>query len=131
MILVVDNSPVNLHMMHSTLEPFGYQVTSAASAKEGLEIASKNAPDLILSDLHMPEADGYDFLKAVRADPDLRAVPFAMISSTVWRDVDPGVALSLGASKFILRPIEPHKLIAEIEECLANRKADLENAAWK
>jgi two-component system, cell cycle response regulator len=130
-ILVVDNSPVNLSLMHSTLEPFGYRVVSAGSVKEGLEMARKNAPDLILSDLHMPEADGYDFLKAVKVDPALRAIPFGIISSTVWQDADPGVALSLGASKFILRPIEPHKLITEIQECLTGRESASENATRK
>jgi two-component system, cell cycle response regulator len=120
-ILVVDNSPVNLNLMHSTLEPFGFRVISATSAMEGLDLARLNAPDLILSDLHMPEVDGYDFLKAVKLDPALRAIPFAMVSSTMWHDVDPEVAHSLGATKLILRPIEPQKLIAEIEECLTER----------
>jgi two-component system cell cycle response regulator len=117
-ILVVDNSPVNLNLMHSTLEPFGFRVISATSAMEGLALARLNAPDLILSDLHMPEVDGFDFLKAVRLDPALRAIPFAMVSSTVWHDVDPEVVQSLGATKLIMRPIEPQKLLVEIEDCL-------------
>jgi len=120
-ILAVDNSPVNLSLVRSTLEPFGYQVTTADSVKEALALVRRNPPDLILSDLHMPEADGYDFLKIVKTDPQLRSIPFAIISSTVWRETDPTVALSLGAAKFILRPIDPHELAAQVEDALAGK----------
>jgi two-component system cell cycle response regulator len=120
-ILAVDNSPVNLSVVRSTLEPFGYRVTTANSVKGALAIARENAPDLILSDLHMPEADGYDFLKIVKADPNLSVIPFAIISSTVWRETDPALALSLGAAQFILRPIEPRELVAAVEAALAGK----------
>jgi two-component system cell cycle response regulator len=127
-ILVVDNSPVNLGLMQSTLEPFGYKVIPAQSAREGLELARQDPPDLILSDLHMPDLDGYGFLRMAKAEPALREIPFALVSSTVWRETDPSLALSLGANKFILRPIEPQKLVAEIEACLAERGPASQNA---
>jgi two-component system cell cycle response regulator len=117
-ILVVDNSPVNLSLAQSTLEPFGYQVVIAHSVSEGLEAAHKNRPDLILSDVHMPHDSGFDFIRAVKADPQLRTVPFVFIPSTVWQDSDRQHGLALGAMKFILRPIDPQVLINEIEECL-------------
>ncbi len=117
-ILMVDNSPANLYLMQSTLKPFGYKVITVATVEEALELCRENPPDLILSDLHMPGTDGHDFLKAVKSESSLRLIPFAVISSTVWRDTDPHEALSLGADKFILRPIEPQQLIAEIEACL-------------
>ena len=112
---------MNLSLVRSTLEPFGYRITTADSVKEALELIRRNPPDLILSDLHMPEADGYDFLKIVKGDLQLRAIPFALISSTVWRETDPAIALALGAAKFILRPIEPNHLVAEVEDALAGR----------
>lgn len=123
-VLVVDNSPVNLSLMRSILEPFGYKVLTVSTVKEALSLARQNPPDLILSDLHMPDLDGYDFLKARMGDPNLRGVPFVLISSTVWHETDPSTALALGANKFILRPIDPHDLVSEIEACLqeASRK---------
>jgi two-component system, cell cycle response regulator len=117
-ILVVDNSAVNLSLAQSTLEPFGYQVAIAHSVSEGLEAARKNLPDLILSDVHMPHESGFDFIRAVKADRQLRRVPFVFISSTVRGDADQVTGIALGASKFIVRPIDPADLIREIEECL-------------
>lgn len=122
-IVVVDNSPVNLNLMRSTLEPFHFKVIALDTVKEALELVRCQAPDLIISDLHMPEADGYQFLAALKADPKLKMIPFMLLSSTVWRETDPSLALSLGADKFVLRPIEPQQLIAEIEACLVLGKA--------
>jgi two-component system cell cycle response regulator len=117
-ILVVDNSPVNLSLMQSTLEPFGYHVMYAHSAAEALTLMRQTPPDLILSDVHMPRADGYALIRAVKADAALQAIPFAFISSTFRPETDSQTGLSLGAIKFIMRPIEPQALLAEIEDCL-------------
>jgi two-component system cell cycle response regulator len=121
-ILVVDNSPVNLILMRSTLEPFGYHITTASSVKEGLDLARENPPDMILSDLHMPELSGFEFLKIVTADSELSTIPFALISSTVLREAEPSIGLALGARKFILRPIDPADLVAEVEAVLAESR---------
>lgn len=117
-ILVVDNSTVNLSLMQLTLEPFGYHVICAQNAAEALTLMRQTAPDLILSDVHMPGMDGYALIKSVKADPQLRGIPFAFISSTIWPERDHAMGQSLGAMKFILRPIEPQALLAEIEDCL-------------
>ena len=117
-ILVVDNSEVNLSLMQVTLEPFGYHIICAQSAAEALTLMRQTSPDLILSDVHMPGADGYALIKSVKADPQLRHIPFAFISSTIWPERDRTMGLSLGAMKFIVRPIEPQAFLAEIEDCL-------------
>jgi two-component system cell cycle response regulator len=117
-ILVVDNSPVNLDVVRSTLEPFGYDVIAAKKVQEALALARQTLPDLILSDLHMPGESGYDFIKAVKADPQLRSIPFVLISSTVWPERDQKFGLALGVTKFILRPIEPQALLKEIAAVL-------------
>lgn len=117
-ILVVDNSPVNLRLMQSTLEPFGYHLIYAHSAAEALALMRQASPDLILSDVHMPHADGYALIKAVKGDPRLQDIPFAFISSSIRPDYDSTMGLSLGAVKFIVRPIEPQTLLAQIEDCL-------------
>lgn len=125
-ILVVDNSPVNISLARSTLEPFGYELVAAHNVAEGIMLARQLRPDLILSDLHMPGQDGYDFLNAVKANTQLANIPFAFISSTVWREADQTKALDLGACKFIVRPIDPQALLAEIEACLKTKSRDKE-----
>jgi two-component system cell cycle response regulator len=117
-ILVVDNSRVNIDLARGTLEPFGYRVVAAHTVQEGLALARRAAPDLILSDLHMPGEDGYAFIRAIKADAQLLAIPFVFISSTIWKDQDRLVGLDLGAARFIVRPIEPRRLLAEVEACL-------------
>lgn len=120
-LLVVDNSPSNLVLMRSLFEPFGYTVLTAGNVKDGLKLARKVEPDLIISDVHMPGTDGYEFIRRAKADPWLHNIPFAFISSTIWQTSEPQKALELGAVKFIQRPIEPQQLLKEIEECLDQR----------
>jgi two-component system cell cycle response regulator len=117
-ILVVDDSPLNRSLMQSTLGPFGYDVICAHSAEEALALMRQTLPDLILSDVHMPGRDGYALIKSIKADAHLRDIPFAFISSTFRPDQDRIMGLSLGALKFIMRPIEPQVLVAAIEDCL-------------
>ena len=57
-ILVVDNSPVNIMLLRSTFEPFGYKIIAAQNIQEGLTLARERKPDLILSDVHMPGGGG-------------------------------------------------------------------------
>ncbi|MBI1878167.1 MAG: response regulator [Chloroflexi bacterium] len=122
-ILVVDNSPTNIALARSTLEPFGYEVMTTDNMKEGLRLARQSPPDLILSDLHMPQGNGFDFIRAATADPRLRSIPFLFISSIVLQASDRQSGLALGADRFILRPLKPQALLAEIEACLKGRGA--------
>lgn len=117
-VLVVDNSAVNLELMRSTLEPFGYVVFCAAGGEDALAWLASETPDLIVSDLHMPGMGGFDFIRRVKADQALREVPFVFLSSTVWAGPDEGQGLALGAVAFIHRPIEPPELLARLEACL-------------
>jgi two-component system, cell cycle response regulator len=122
-LLFVDNSAANIHLARSQLEPHGYEILTAASALEGLALARRAKPDLIVSDVHMPHQDGYDFQSMVQADPELAQIPFVFLSSSVWSLREKETALTRGARRFISRPIEPEALIAELEACLPPTKA--------
>jgi two-component system cell cycle response regulator len=123
-ILVVDNSPVNIELARSILEPFGYAVITATGISEGFSRACQAPPDLILSDVNMSGGTGYDFIKLVKADPQLHTVPFIFITSTFVDASEQARGLALGAAKFILRPIEPRPLLAAIEDCLRVEKQE-------
>jgi two-component system cell cycle response regulator len=121
-LLFVDNTRANLHLAQSLLEPQGYEILTAESAHAGLELAQRTRPDLIVSDVHMPHQDGYDFHSMVQADPELAEIPFVFLSSSVWSIREKETALARGALKFISRPIESDALVAELEECIPSPK---------
>jgi two-component system cell cycle response regulator len=121
-ILVVDNAPANLTLMRCLLEPHGYEVVAASSVAQAMAFAQHTIPDLILSDLHMPEGGAPDFMRAIKADVRLGSVPVLIISSTTWREQDRKEAIALGACQFLVRPIELEVLLAEIETCLRKRR---------
>ena len=121
-VLFVDNMQTNIDLVRSVLEPSGYEVFAALSAREGIDLAERTNPDLIVSDGHMPHQDGYEFLRMVQAIPKLSGIPFVFLSSSVWSTREQQQALIRGADKFIPRPIEPGVLLSELEECLHRKK---------
>jgi two-component system cell cycle response regulator len=118
-ILVVDDSPINRELLRSILEPFGYKVIAAAGVAEAIELARERQPDLIVSDLHMPEQSGFDLITAIKAEPQTSSIKIMIHSATVMSEKDCREALKLGALKFLMRPLDPQALLAVIGECLA------------
>jgi two-component system cell cycle response regulator len=121
-ILIVDDSPVNRDVLHDMLEPFGYEIRTAASVAEGLECARQTPPDLVLSDLHMPDQNGFALIRQLKSVPQLAAVPIMIVSSTAWSTTDRMMAQQFGAVRFFLRPFEPQALLDEIAACLEHGK---------
>ncbi|MFI4939339.1 MAG: response regulator [Burkholderiales bacterium] len=120
-ILVVDDMAVNLELLSDILKPFGYRVWLAHSVAEGYALACQHTPDLILSDLHMPNEDGLALLRLIKSNPEFATTPFVFISSTVRDEKERDAALQFGATSFLLRPIEPAALLAEIASILTRQ----------
>jgi PAS domain S-box-containing protein len=80
-ILVVDDEPANLEWLESVLKPAGFSVTSAGGGREGIDLARRNQPDLILLDLLMPEVSGFDVVEALNADESTRSIPIMIITA--------------------------------------------------
>ncbi len=121
-VLVIDDSTVNLELFRDLLEPMGYEVCLTSSAAEGYARACESTPDLILSDIHMPTEDGFSFFRRIKMNANLSDIPFVFISSTVHGDKDRQLAQERGASRFIVRPIEPQAFLDEIAAVLAERR---------
>jgi two-component system cell cycle response regulator len=122
-ILVVDDSQINLSLIRGTLEPSGYTVIAVDNVEAAMLETRRNSFDLILSDLHMPENSGFEFLRRVKSDLNLQYVPFIVFTaSTDLGNGERERALALGAAQFLYRPIEPSQLLLEIEECLVKCK---------
>jgi CheY-like chemotaxis protein len=84
-----------------------------------MALARKTRPDLVLSDVNMPEASGLELVLRIKSDPKLADVPVILISATLAPDTGDDLVLATGASKFLRRPIDPLLLLREIENTLA------------
>ncbi|TMQ01574.1 MAG: response regulator [Verrucomicrobia bacterium] len=122
-VLAVDDQSVNLILKRSILEPLGFVVLTADGMAEALRLARKTPPDLIISDMNMADGNGFDFIKAVKADPRLKEIPFVFVTSTYCDEASRAKGLALGAQRFLFRPIEPEVLVAELEASLSEAKA--------
>ncbi|HUW69096.1 MAG TPA: response regulator [bacterium] len=119
-VLIAEDSPTQLESLRFILEEAGFSVVAVANGREGLEAAKANQIDLAISDIMMPEMDGYAFCRALRADVSLQHMPVIMLTSlTDPRDVIQG--LESGANNFICKPYEAHALLSRVQNVLANQ----------
>lgn len=120
-ILVADDTATNLEFKTSLLEPAGYRVVTASSADEALDVLRGQRVDLVISDVVMGGGGGFELLAAVRGDPALRDLPFLFLTSTAREPAWCERAMAAGASGYVVRPVDPQRLLAEIRACLARR----------
>jgi PAS domain S-box-containing protein len=119
-ILIVEDSSTQAEKLRHLLEEEGYRVTAATTGTQALLTAHREKPTLILSDIVMPEMDGYAFCKAVKSDDELKDVPVILMTSlSSAGDVVKG--LQCGADNFIRKPYEDKYLLARINYALTNR----------
>lgn len=116
-ILIVDDIDENRYLLKNYLESDGYIVIEAKNGIEALEILKNNEVHLIISDILMPQMDGFSLCRAIKQDKDLKTIPFVFYTATYTDEQDEKLALSLGASRFILKPKEKeefNKIITEV-----------------
>lgn len=107
--LVVDDA-ATVRLYHADiLARHGFTVVQAANGVEGLEVAALEQPDLLVVDVNMPIMDGYSFLRAVRDEPALQAIPAIMIS-TEAQACDEEQAFAAGANLYLVKPVYPQRL---------------------
>lgn len=117
-ILVVDNVEANLELACATLEPSGYNVITSSGPREALAKAKHDPPDLILSEVRMPEGSGYELIQAVKSEERLADIPFVFLTSSMREEEHRERGLALGARRFLTHPIEPEDLLEDIQACL-------------
>ena len=102
-LLVVDDDPLQRKLAELWFAHSGFQVVSAADGREALDVALRERPDAIVSDVLMPVMDGFDFCLAVRRDPRIAATPLILISSAYVEEEDHTLARRVGANAFLSR----------------------------
>lgn len=116
-LLVIDDDAIIRRLFSLYLEKKGYAVTVADSGESGIEILESSRFDLITCDIIMPGMSGYDFLRAVKGNPELSHIPVVLLSATGAQDEE-GVVMSLGAARMISKPCLPAELEQIIEELI-------------
>ena len=117
-ILVVDDNEGSLCFLKTLLGKSGYEVVSARNGVEALEKLKKNTIDMIVSDILMPEMDGFEFCRECKKDDKLQGIPFVFYTATYADEKDEEFALGLGAEKFIVKPCEISELLMVLETVL-------------
>jgi len=115
-ILIVEDVPNVLELLEVTLRFKGYAVLTARNGEEALEVIAKQRPVLVITDILMPKMDGYAFVQKLRLNPETRAISVVFLSATYVTFEDKDFALSLGAARFMEKPIDTEDFLLTIAE---------------
>ena len=135
-ILVVDDTPANIQALAAILKEKGYQISVATNGKQALEVLARVQPDLILLDVMMPEMDGFETCRRLKAAEQWRQIPVIFLTAkTETADIVQG--FELGAVDYVAKPFNAHELLArvnthltmdELRRSLAAKNAELARA---
>lgn len=123
-VLIVNDEPDQLTLMGSLLMKAGYTVLTADDGLEGLTLARRERPDLVISDVSMPKMNGLEFCREIRADAELKTVPILLVSA-LQKDTDSAVAgLQAGADDYLEIPFDSARLIAKVSRLLERSRLE-------
>jgi len=120
-ILIVEDVPNVLELLEVTLRFKGYAVITARDGEEALQVIANQRPVLIITDILMPKMDGYAFVQKLRLNPETRAIPVVFLSATYVTSEDKDFALSLGAARFIEKPIDTEDFLLTVAELVTQQ----------
>jgi len=125
-ILIVDDEPNIRRLLQYNLGE-NFEVVSASNGEEALAELQKQRPDLIVTDVSMPNLDGFDFLKKVRSNDLLKHIPVIFLSAR-GQSMDKIKGLKMGADDYITKPFNPEELEIRINSLLRRTDATTKNA---
>lgn len=119
-LLLVDDEPSLREAVQAYLEDSGFNVNVASNARDGWALLEKQCPDLVISDIMMPQVDGYEFLKQVRQDPRFKALPIVFLTARgMTKDRIQG--FNAGCDAYLPKPFDPDELVAIVRNLLERR----------
>ena len=117
-LLIVEDVPAILEFLEVTLKFKGYEVIKARNGQEALDAMQEKRPVLIITDILMPKMDGFSLLYHLRKDPATREIPVVFLSATYVAPEDKAFAMTIGATRFIEKPIDTEDFLLTIAELL-------------
>ena len=121
-ILIVEDVPNVLELLEVTLRFKGYAVLTAHNGEEALEVIARQKPVLIITDILMPKLDGYALVQKLRLNPETRSIPVVFLSATYVTPEDKTFALSLGAARFMEKPIDTEDFLLTVAELVTQQQ---------
>ena len=123
-LLYIEDNEDNLYMLTLWFDALGgYEIVSAPDGAAGIAMAAAEPPDLILMDLNLPEIDGWEATRRLKADPATRDIPIIALTAHAMAG-DREKALATGCDDFDSKPIEFDRLLAKIEQALASKAGE-------
>ncbi len=116
-ILLVEDNEMNRDMLARRLQRKGYDVEMAVDGRQGVDMATGGAYDLILMDMSLPEIDGWEATRQIRAKPDTESIPIIALTAHAMAG-DREKALEAGCDDYDTKPIELERLLSKIESLL-------------
>ena len=116
-ILVVEDDHNILRQIEFNLQSSGYTVTTATTGVEALRLMMRERPDLLITDVMMPEMDGYELVASLRADPHLAEVPVIMLTART-EETDMVQGYTSGTDLYLTKPFNPTELLAFVQRIL-------------
>lgn len=127
-LLLVDDEPGLREAVQAYLEDSGFEVDTASNARDGWEQLQQTLPDLLITDIMMPQVDGYQFLKQVREDPRFDTLPVVFLTAR-GMTADRIQGYNSGVDAYISKPFDPDELVAIVSGLLQRRSAALKAAS--
>ena len=124
-LLIVDDSPDNLALLAGMLEGRGFRVRPVVSGERALQAAQSEPPDIVLLDINMPDMDGYEVCRRLKADATLKAVPVIFISA-LGGVIDKVKAFSVGGVDYIAKPFHLEEVESRVRTHLTLRAQEVE-----
>ena len=123
-ILIADDDSDSRSILKKALEYNGHNIIEASNGRDALEFAKQSLPDMIISDILMPEIDGFRLCRKVKQDKKLRKVPFIFYTASYLNKKDEELAMNLGASRFIIKPVEVNEFLGIVNEVIKEYKEE-------
>ncbi len=120
-IMVVEDDLMQRMLLAGILEAQGYEVVQAENGRHALDLLSETSPDLIISDIIMPEMDGFDLCRTIKEDQETASIPILLVTALDTRD-DILTGIDAGANEFLTKPIEPRELSLRVRNAIRSRK---------